>query len=322
MSKRDLLPSLRQILDENILGEGDFHDLQRTVYEDGHVTLDEADLIFKINDQVDQRPEGWNAFFVGVITDLLVRQTLPRGYVDASNAAWLMERIDHDGLLKLETELELLMNVLSIAESVPERLEAYALRQVKACVLKSEGYLADGRKVEAGVIEARDVEYLRKVLYACGGNGGFGITQLEAEILFDLDEATQGALNDPAWTDLFVGAIANHLMTVGGPEVPSYEEARRRQNWLESASGLQWNLKKSFASWVGEARSYSPTSIFMDDEHILDAERIDPVEAAWLIKRLNRDGQLSPNEKALLKFLESESPAIHSSLKPLIDAAA
>ena len=322
MSNTTLSTLLSDIAGDRTLTDAQLKTVRRAFYDDGMMSPDEADMMFKVNDTAVEKPAEWNEFFVGALTDFLVRQTLPKGYVDTANAAWLMERIDHDGVLAMETEFELLMNVLHIAESVPPRLEAYALKQVEACVLEGRGYLADGRELSPGVIEERDVEILRKILYACGGDGGFGITQTEAELLFDLDEATREKSNHVKWRDLFVGAVANHLMTMGAPKVSGIEEARRRQEWLSSSDGIQWNLKDAIGALKELWLNPKPQSQFLDQAGRQEAERVDPNEAQWLIDRLNRDDVLSENEKALLEFLNRECPEVHASLRPLISAAA
>ena len=60
------------------------------------------------------------------------------------------------------------------------------------------------------------------------------ITRSEAELLFDIADATNEAENDPAWTDLFAKAIANAIMAASGYSAPNREEALRREAWLES----------------------------------------------------------------------------------------
>ena len=59
----------------------------------------------------------------------------------------------------------------------------------------------------------------------------------------------------------------------------------------------------------------------MDVHAVASAEQVTEREASWLIERINRDGVLNENEKALLKFLEEECPNIHNSLVPMIKAA-
>ena len=56
------------------------------------------------------------------------------------------------------------------------------------------------------------VDILRRIVYAFGGNGAVAMAKSEAEVLFDLNDATAGADNDPSWNDLFVKAIASYVM--------------------------------------------------------------------------------------------------------------
>ena len=139
MASARLLSLLNAVLDAGSLSDETFVQLRRQVYEDGYISTEEADLIFDINTAIKHLQDEWNAFFVGAITDFLVRQTPPTGFIDISNAAWLMQRIDHDGVIELETEFELLMNVLHLAQSVPERLERFAWRRENSCVVKGSG---------------------------------------------------------------------------------------------------------------------------------------------------------------------------------------
>lgn len=319
MASAQLSTLLNMVLEQKTLDQTMISKLRRQVYADGHVTTDEADKLFLINTSIEDISADWNAFFVGSMTDFLIRQTPPMGYIDESNAAWLMQRIDHDGVIELETEFELLMNVLHLADKVPERLELYALRQVKSCVLDGQGYLASGRELIRGQVGEYEVELLRRILYACGGDGGIGISKSEAELLFEIDEATQNTSNHKDWQDFFVKAIANHLMTMGAPNVPSIEEAHQRESWLKSGKGLEFNLVKSFQAWRNQHQV--PVSHWLNKGGIQTAEKVDAIEAAWLIERLNRDGVLSSNERALLTYLKAESPNIHDSLTTLIHAA-
>ena len=53
-----------------------------------------------------------------------------------------------------------------------------------------------------------------------------------------------------------------------------------------------------------------------------EAEAITALEADWLVKHLNRDGVLSLNERALLKFIKEECTNVHEILAPLLRHAA
>ncbi len=316
------MASVKQLMENaltiRMLDENRFLELRRQVFDDGDISIDEADLIFAIDSQIDNLPEGWNEFFVGSLTDFLIRQTMPVGYVDTVHVSWLMERIEFDERLSHKTELELLLNILRLAKEVPETLELYTLNLIKEKIV--------ARAIESDFqITGEDVKEIKRVLYACGGHGGYAVSETEARFLFDLDEISQSADNDPEWQKLFVGAIANHLMTMGAPVPASYGEARRSDEYLMSNETISWNLMRSFRSWSDQRDAGDTGSIssqFLDGERIAQAEVIDATEAHWLIKQINRDGTISVNEQALLAFIQMECPQIHDSLQPLLRYAA
>ena len=58
-----------------------------------------------------------------------------------------------------------------------------------------------------GVIDADEVKNLRAKLYEDGT-----IDREEAELVFELNDATSGTKNDPSWQSLFVDAITSYLL--------------------------------------------------------------------------------------------------------------
>ncbi len=328
---------LTDILADGLLDKDEFMRLRKQIFDDGHISITEADMIFKIDTDLSEKPEGWNDFFVNAITDFLIRQTLPVGYVDPIHATWLMERIDQDSRMDEATEEALLLSVLKFAENCPESLEIYALNKVrqkivgravesKLCVQEQDVSMIERVLYACNAMQVgpKDVALIKKVVYASGGHGGFGISKAEAAFLFELDEATKGQNNCESWQKLFVGAIANHLMTMGAPASVNHEDYKRAQEFLYSTEGINWGglvSGKSGRFW-DLVRTQREQSQFTDQGRILEAERIDMAEAQWLIDHLNRDGEISKNEKALLAFIKEECPDIHESLAPLLRYAA
>ncbi len=123
----------------------DIRALRRIFYEDGIVAADEADLLFKLNDACRIKPVDWADFFVEAITDYLVFQERPQGYLTSANAHWLIDRISCDGHVHSKTELELVVNVLDKARWSPVSLVKFALNQVKSAVIHGDGPLRDGK---------------------------------------------------------------------------------------------------------------------------------------------------------------------------------
>jgi len=203
---------------------------------------------------------------------------------------------------------------------------------VKKAVLEGEGPLAAGKSLEPGRVTRDEVELIRRILYAFGGEGNVAVTRAEAQILFDINDATAQAQNDPAWSDLFVKAIANFMMAASGYTAPSRQEAMRREEWLDApsggvadvfsrmaAGGLRGVLNAyrqpgSEAAWAARNRAKEASTA--------TAEAVTADEAEWLAGRMGRDGVLHDNEKALLRFIRDEAPSVHPSLKSLIAKAA
>lgn len=301
--------------------------IRRVVHSDGHIGADEAEWIFALNAACREQDREWHGLFVEALTDLVVNQMTPAGHVSPENANWLMARIDHDGHVDSATELELLVNIIDKAISCPPALSAYALAQVKHAVLTGDGPLRRGMHLAPGRVTAGDVDLLRRVLYAMGGRQHVAITREEASVLFDIDDATDGAANDPAFHDLFVKAIANHIMFASGYAVPSREEALRREQWLDDTSvdvgGFLARMASGLKGVIGLYRQPEDDG----SDHVAAmasamAGRVSEDEARWLADRINRNGRITGPEAALLAFIRDESPDIHPALKPLLDKVA
>lgn len=329
MSGLQSLP-VGEIVNRGRLDGADLRALKQVFYEDGIVTAEEANLLFDLNDACRERPADWADFFVEAITDYVVFQERPQGYLTADNAHWLIDRISHDGRVDSKTELELLVNVLDKARWAPVSLVKFALEQVKAAVIHGDGPLRAGKSLVAGSISEGEVDLLRRMLYAFGGDGHIAITRAEADVLFDIDEAVADQKPNPVWTDFFVKAIANVMMAASGYRVPSREEALRQEASLHEPD-QQTSVLAALLSMVS-ANLASIQDAYQDQtteeralarlEHqrieIITNEEITEAEAAWLVSRLGRDGRLSPSETALVKYLEQESPKIHPSLSEAV----
>lgn len=323
---------IEEIKRRGSIKDADVTRIRRAFYEDGVVTVEEADRLFELNDTCPIQDPSWADLFIEAITDYVVNQAEPEGYVTTENADWLRERIARDDRVETKTELELLINVLDKARWAPPSLSAFALAQVKHAVLEGSGPIRAGRLLSPGIISDAEVDLLRRILYAFGGDQGVAISRAEAEVLFALNDVTAGADNDPAWDDLFVKAIAGAVMNVSGYAAPSRQEALVREAWLEARdelapkSVLRQMLSTGLSRVFALYREQSPEerAIARLEQQRIDIvvnERITEGEALWLAERLGRDGRLTPNERALLEFLARESPSVHPHLKPLIERA-
>lgn len=311
--------------------DADISRIRRVLYEDGVISSDEAEILFRLNEGCALKEAAWSDLFIEGITDYIVFQERPQGYVTASNGHWLIDRVAKNGKIGTKTELELIVNVIDKARWAPVSLAKFALDQIKNAVITGTGPLRTGTMLGPGRISEGEVDLLRRILYAFGGDGHVAVTRDEADILFDIDEAVADSDPNPAWTDLFVKAVANVIMSASGYAVPTREEALRQEASLDHPeqktsvlafllSMVQSNLQSvqdAYQSQTTEERALAHL------EHqrieIITNEAITEVEASWLASRIGRDGHLSPSEQALVAYLKHESPNIHPVLLEAVD---
>ena len=220
--------AVEAILSRGKITADDVLTLRRSVFWKGVVTPDDAEMAFTLNDRLEASADpSWQQFFVEALTDYIVFQAKPIGYISDENADWLIARVSRSGQVASACEIELLVKALERAKLSPVKLVTFALEQVKSDVIGVPG------SGELGVVDRAETELVRRILFAFGGDGDIAITRQEAGVLFDINDATSEAKNDPAWSDLFVKALANFLLSTLGFQVPSRQEALRREAWLD-----------------------------------------------------------------------------------------
>lgn len=298
--------------------------LRRCIFGDGLVSRHEADALFQLDGSTTEKCGEWTAFFLEAMVDHVVHQEKPAGYVSDDNARWLVEHIARDGFVRGDTEFELLVRVLERSLRSPERLVAFALKQVALSVA--------GDADEPAAIGEPDVERVRRILFAFGGDGHAAVTRAEAEALVEINDASEERLNHPAWNDLFVKAIANFVLCASGYAPPPREEALRRETFFETATADIGGFFNRMVSGGVRAiiDAYEPeTDLEQDWEErnrraeaaARRAARVSAHEARWLAERIG-GGKLRDNERALLTFLRNTAPSTHPDLAPLMDKIA
>ena len=313
--------------------EADVADLRRLYYEDGRIAAAEAEALFTVNQACSVKDPAWQDFFIEAICDYVVGHAEPRGYINVENADWLIERITHDGIIETQTELEMLIRVIDKARWSPESLVRFVLNSVKDAIISGNGTLRSGHALRAGQITDADVELIRRVIFAFGGDGNVAVTRAEAEILFEINDAIADVSENVAWTELFVKAISSVVMVASGYKAPPRSEALRREQWLEARGDLS-PANFANAMFAGGFSGFKDLFTRESDEDrelarlenerraILTNEEVTGDEAEWLAAQINRDGALTYNESCLLAHLKSESPMLHPLLRPLLDRVA
>lgn len=313
------------ILSRGAITAEDIRTLRHRVFWKGIVTEPDAELALLLNDRLHHAADpAWPAFFVEALTDYVVTQAQPSGYVSEENAAWLIHRIGRSGYVDLPCELELVIKVLERSQQSPVSLVRFALEQVKLGVIAGAGAAGARRTCEIGVVEDHETEMVRRILYAFGGDGNIAVTRSEAEVLFDINDGTRHHLNHPSWSDLFVKALANFLMAASGYQVPSRQEALRREAWLDAppagVTAFMGRMVSGGFDAVWDAyRRPNGSNATQPSWH---QPRATDDDVSWAAGRIGRSGRLHDNEMALINLLKSHDAHLHPRLLPVLDRVA
>src|SRR5262249_47790044 len=156
----------------------------------------------------------------------------------------------------------------------------------------------------------------------CGRDGNLAVTQPEAEVLFDIEEATASADNHRAWPELFVKAIAGAVMACAGYASPARARAlppqpRRpppapppRDEMGGMAVGGGGNLS-AYRAQTEEERAIA--GLTQQKIEIVTREPLIFAPAEWLAARIG-ERQLAGNRHLLLQYLKAANPALPSCL--------
>ena len=199
MAKFDELE--KKILEDGIIDADEVELLRKELYADGIVDREEADFLFALNDATTgaDNDASWQALFAEALSDHVLKDEISPGVIDEDEAAYLRSKIEADEVVDAN-ELALLVNIAATGKGAPDDFNAFTLASLKAAVL------------EDGIIDEAEVEMIRKVIYGTGGAGGAAVDRVEADFLFELNDATSGKENHPSWKALFVEALTAHVL--------------------------------------------------------------------------------------------------------------
>jgi len=110
--------------------------VRRAIWPDGRVSDTEAGFVFELNRLIGEPSAEWRDFFLDALTDYVVNQKAPRGYVDEANADWLISEVDQDGEKVTRLEIELVVKVVERALNCPASLRTWALAELEEAVVR------------------------------------------------------------------------------------------------------------------------------------------------------------------------------------------
>lgn len=284
--------------------------LRRDGWQDGVIDRDEADALFELNNHLGNSSTEWADFFVETISLFVFANSSPRGHVDEDGAEWLIEQLEAAGRLETMAELELLEHLFERAQSVPQSLQTFAMAQIEKAVLQGKGPTRDGGTLDPGCITDSECRLLRRFIFAPASERPAAVGRTEAEMLFRIKDATQGAQNAPSWKQLFVQGVGNYLQGFAGIEPLSDTRAVELESFMnDTAPGIgSFFARMAHSNPVQGARDmFKPETPYLDfEERAADDAEVTASEKDWLQAQMDADGKLDELEQALLDFLAEE----------------
>jgi hypothetical protein len=315
--------------------DADVAALRRVFTQKPSLKAADVEALFHIQDACPVQDPVWALFFIDTVTDYLVRELEPSGYLTHAQGAWLIARISVDRRVRTKTEFDLLVNVLDKSRWAPASLASFALAQVRDAVLTGTGPLRVGSVLKSGRITPAEVAGVRSILCAYGAEGTMAITRGEVEVLFAINDAVCSAgashpADDSGWSELFVRAIAGTVMAASGYAVPSREEMLQHEPQGRATAALPGSESTPGAygqlpiGMLGSYRTQSPEEralarLERQRVEIITGEPVREVDAQWLAERLGNGQQLGRNEHVLLAALKHAGTTLAPALQAAVD---
>ena len=320
MAKQDITDKLVSVGKDGFVSAEDVLFLRRNVFQDGIVSAQEMDALFALGEQSPDGDREWAQYFAEAAADHYLREEEPQGYLTSAEFQRLRAQVTRDGHCASGLEVGLLIHILKNALSTPEEFSDFIAEQFQV-------YFAN--KVGGPTVTEQDVVMLREYLYAAGGAGNIAITRSEAELLFDIHEMTANADNHTTWADLFIKAVAAHLMQHVGYKPLAREEALRLHEWAKDTNvnpgGFFGRMFSGGLTAVKEAygrKSVRAQRNAEDEIAVQIAEQVTAREADWLADRINNDGAVNELEKAVIAYMRELEADLPPKLRALVADAA
>lgn len=311
--------------------------LRRALSDASAMSAEDADALLRLDQCCAVKDPSWAGFMVEALTDFVVHQMKPDGYVESAKARWLTSRIAREGRIESHAGLALLVDVIERARWSPPSLIQFALAQIRCAVERGVGPLRRVHTVEPGTIQADEVELARRILLGFAGDGAIAVTRAEADALVDIDRAIAPGRQTAEWTALYVNAIGTAVLSGLGHAVPPRSEALQAEPWTACMPAS--NAQQAGAGCIGQSVAGGAGSVWASARiqspeeralarlerqrlEIITSERIEDADEAWLLARFDTGNHpAGDSEHALLAFIEREASSLPQPVRALVSRA-
>ncbi len=296
--------------DDDMLSGAQALELRRMIAGDERIAHAHVEALLALNTRVCDTDPEWTQVYGDALCAFLrgdAGAADPKAHQAAGDdVTWLINAIARAGGLANAANKAALSRILEQAHPIPTQIAARVRDMLLHAVLAAH----DAR------IDALDAALVKAILRAPAETEQPWVTRAEAEWLLALDAAAAASTNHQLWTDVFVGAIANHVAALTAPPALQRAQLLRRARFLQDLTGVGADIRRLRASWgmwrgvAAQARTAAPNSA---DACAMAgatpaAPAIERPRDTWLAERLLGMSEPSANVRAFLAWLAVELP--------------
>ena len=300
--------------------------LRDNVFPGGINSKSDLAILLGLAERAPDGDRAWTEFFGEAAGDYYLREEIPHDYITEREFQELKASVTQYSETVTPLVLAMLIKLVQDATATPPMMEEFICQQIKSIIGIRDGNPA---------ISENNAAMIRSFLFANSRDENRPVSRREATLLFDLNDMTMASHNHPAWSELFLKAIANHLMAQIGYTANTRQDALSQWDWIQDQSvDVSVFFRRMLSGGLASLRqAYTPTtqvstgdaadSVF---EHIVRSRELRAMagddggehNADWLAARIGRDGFLDDNERTLVAFMQEFESELPASLKTLV----
>lgn len=189
----------------------DIQRLRHGFYRLGALDRRGAARLLHANRTMAARHDDWAEFCLGALVGFFIEDQADSAVLSREKEAVLLSWLGDGASIDNLVERRLALRLLLMASHRPEHLERRVLEATSENLLhQTERWLGLGRR-SAGVIDALDIQLIRKLLNAGGGHERRIPSRSAIDFLIELDQKVLRFVDPEGWRRLLLASLVRHL---------------------------------------------------------------------------------------------------------------
>lgn len=202
---------LSELTSRQSLTEHDVQRIREAAYRQGGVDRRLAAEVFHANRLMSSQSDAWTELYLELLNDYFLRYQRGRYRLLKEDETTLLIWLGDDVSIANVEERRLALRILLRASNIPNQLQQRVLDAVSDNLLHhGERWLGLGKR-SAGVIDALDMQLIRRLVYGITEEGIQEARGTIINFLLGLDQNARRFINPGSWRRLLIENIAQHL---------------------------------------------------------------------------------------------------------------